>query len=171
MEQKKVMEDTMMQINLDKESLKNDVMVMEDIMMQLNLDNKSLKNDVIELATTKKEFKKLSLRLDRVKGNYKTTSKLISNHNLEYLIQQNTKLEDFLNKILPALEKLGKQKNRLPANMSIKLVDVLWNSTIWESKIRFAIIDKVKHYYKTNIFSPAKLCELLDMAGGQLSYE
>jgi hypothetical protein len=155
----------------NNKTLMEQKIIMEHKMMQINLDNEALKNDVIDLATIKKEFKKLSFRYGIVKQNNKTTSKLINEDNLEYLIQPNEKLENFVNKILPALEKLGKYKNRVPTNMSIKLVDILWNSTIWESRIKFAIIDKVKQYYKTNIFSPAKLCELLDMAGGQLSYE
>lgn len=152
-------------------NLIEDKQILEHRLMNIQLENVSLKSAVNELKMTKVELTKLNVKHNKLKESKETTSKLISEDNLEYLIQQNTKLDSFLYNILPALEKLSKQKNRLADNSSKTLVEILWSSTIWDGKIRLAMIDKVKKYYRSDIFSPAKLCELLDMAGGQLSYE
>lgn len=112
--------------------------ILEEKMMETKLENESLKKDV---STNKKELNKSNKKFNKLKQKSTTTSKLITDDNLEYLIQQNTKLDTFLNKILVALEKLGKQKNQLPETSSKTLVDILWNTMIWDSKIRLAIID------------------------------
>ena len=140
-------------------------------MIELKFENNILKSFETELDEVKEELRKTTLRLNIETDNNSIINDQIKNGNFEFLIQQHTKLESFLESLLPAFVKLGLLKNRMPENMAAKFVEIFWNTCIWDGQIKYAMLNRVSDHYRTNVFSPARLCELLDMAGGQISYE
>jgi hypothetical protein len=55
--------------------------------------------------------------------------------------------------------------------MACKIIDKLWNTSILSGFLQTAMIGKARKHFRAKVFSPVKIMELLDMNGGQLSYQ
>jgi uncharacterized protein len=69
------------------------------------------------------------------------------------------------------LNEISTKKNRSVTRLSKVVIEELWHDTTFKGSLKQKMIEKVREYYRNNIFSPSKLLKAMDMAGGQLSMQ
>jgi hypothetical protein len=133
-----------------------------------------------------KECKK-TMRLDenflRLKINIKNAQKMLICEKRKTRILRNkfdnkipqmsdaTTLVELVEHFKSELKEMSTKKNRSVNSLSKIVVQELWTSDFFNGSIKQKMIEKVKEYYRNNIFSPEKILKAMDMAGGQLSLQ
>jgi hypothetical protein len=79
--------------------------------------------------------------------------------------------ESFLHLIEQITAKVGGWKNRNHETLANNMITFFWSSSVLSGHLKYAIIKQARTYYRTQLFSPEKILELMDMNGGQLSYQ
>jgi hypothetical protein len=87
------------------------------------------------------------------------------------LIHYNYTLEQLLEFILKASDKISRQKNQNPYKMSRDIIDTLSNADMLGGNLFVAIKEAGRDYYRENVFSSHQMMKTLDMNGGQHSYQ
>ena len=125
----------------------------------------------LDLLTTKRILRKEQMSNQRLNSRVIELTNQNENVDIASLIPVHISLDDFFLLLVPQFEKVASRKNRLHTNMSDRLIEFLWNSKFLSGCVRSSINEFTKTYFRKTIFSPARILQLLDMNGGQLSYQ
>lgn len=148
----------------EKNKLQDDNIILKDEM-------KAMQQKMSRFDTIKETVKTKSKTNYRLQEKVKTMEYERDNMTLVSLLPMNTSLDDFLIILGELILKLAALKNRVKTNLADRLVEFLWSTNIIDGCIRLSMIESAKKYFRTEVYSAPRIMELLDMHGGQLSYE